>query len=293
MASPRRGLSDYAHKHIQLVQGASGAYRFLHGQGFPIFEISASYRPFAEAVGKKLGFNTKHIFCTELDLDRYTLSAPETAELLRWQQEITAAPAIELPPEAASPEDLPAAVQDALQVCDRIFGERLPELEIGALCREIKPVGGPEKARALEESLSRTGLTMKEMIYVGDSSTDVQAFAAVRAGGGLAVSFNGNHDAVQAAEVSIIADNAWPVALIASIFRLWGKEGVLELATKGSAEAGRYLVLPEEVIDTLMRGLKGRNFNLYSPASVGLEKIVQESAAMRNKLLGAARANLG
>ena len=29
------------------------------------------------------------------------------------------------------------------------------------------------------------------MVYVGDSSTDVPAFEAVRAGGGLAISFNG------------------------------------------------------------------------------------------------------
>ena len=145
-------------------------------------------------------------------------------------------------------------------------------MEIGVIYREVNPVGGPEKARALEESLSRTGLTMADVIYVGDSITDVQAFEAVRAGGGLGISFNGNRYAVKAAEVSIIADNAWPIALVASVFRLWGKEGVMELATKGAAGASRYLVLPEEVIEILMRGLQGRNFNLYSAAARKPEK---------------------
>jgi energy-converting hydrogenase A subunit R len=154
-------------------------------------------------------------------------------------------------------------------------------------------VGGPEKARALEESLSRTGLTMADVIYVGDSITDVQAFEAVRAGGGLGISFNGNRYAVKAAEVSIIADNAWPVALVASVFRLWGKEGVLELATKGAAGASRYLVLPEAVIDTLMRGLQGRNFSLYSPTTRDPEMIAKESMAMRAKLRGSPVAALG
>ena len=287
------GLSDYCSRHIQLVQGASGAYRFLHGQGFPIFAISAGYRQFAEAVGKKLGFNPKHIFCTELDLDRYRLSEAETAELLRLEQEIATAPEIELPPEAAALEDLSPAVQDALKICNRIFFKRLPEMEIGLIYQEVNPLDGPAKAQALAESLTRTELTMKDMIYVGDSSTDVQAFKAVRAGDGLAISFNGNQQAVKAAEVIIIADNAWPIALIASVFHLWGKEGVMELATKGTAGAGRYLVLPEAVIDTLMRGLQGRNFNLHAAASLNMEKIVQESEAMRAKLLGPAVATLG
>lgn len=286
-------ISDYSRKSVKLVPGVEGAYKFLLAQGFPIFAISTSYRQFAEAVGKKLGFSPKNIFCTELDLDRYSLTAAEGEELLGLQQEIAAAPEIVLPPTAASPADLPEPVREAIKVCDRVFSERIPEMDIGAIYREVQPVGGPDKARAVEESLARTKLTLKDVIYVGDSITDVQAFAAVRAGGGLSISFNGNRYAVKAAEVSIIADNAWPIALIASIFLLWGKEGVMELATKGSAEASRYLVLPDAVIDVLMKGLKGRNFNLYSAASTKMEKIIQESAAMRIKLLGSVVTSLG
>jgi len=286
-------ISDYSQKSIMLVPGAAAAYKFLHAQGFPIFEISTSYRQFAEAVGARLGFDAQHIFSTELDLDRYPLSPAEKEELLRLQQEIVAAADLELPPEAASPQNLPPGVQDAVELCDRIFWERIPEMDIGVIYREVNPVGGPDKARALEESLKRTDLKMSDVIFVGDSITDVQAFAAVRAGGGLGVSFNGNRHAVKAAEVSIIADNAWPVALVASVFHLWGKEGVMELATKGSAGASRYLVLPEAVIETLMQGLQGRNFNLYAASTREPEVVAQESMAMRARLRGAAVASLG
>ncbi len=288
-----RQISDYSRKSIMLVPGVEGAYKFLHSQGFPIFAISTSYRQFAEAVGSKLGFDAAQIFCTELDLDRYRLSAAEAEELLRLQQEIVAAPQIELPRDAAGFADLPEPVQEAVQKCDRIFFERIPEMDIGVIYREVNPVGGPDKARALEESLARTGLALGDVIYVGDSITDVQAFDAVRAGGGLSISFNGNRYGVKAAEVSIIADNAWPIALVASVFRLWGKEGVLELAVKGAAGASRYLVLPEEVIEPLARGLQGRNFNLYSATSRKQEAIIQEGAAMRARLRGAAVAALG
>jgi predicted HAD superfamily phosphohydrolase len=286
-------ISDYSQKNVKLLPGVEGAYKFLHAQDFPIFEISTSYRQFAEAVGKKLGVSPKNIFATELDLDRCSLSAAEREELLKMQQEIAAAPEIAVPPEAASPEDLPGPVREAIQVCDRIFYERLPQMEISPIYRGVQPVGGPDKAKALEESLDRTKLTLKDVIYVGDSITDVQAFRTVRAAGGLSISFNGTRYAIKAAEISVIADNAWPIALLASVFRLWGREGVMELTSKGAAEAGRYLVLPEAVIDTLMRGLKGRNFNLYSPLSHKPEKIIQESAAMRLKLLGPEVASLG
>jgi hypothetical protein len=67
----------------------------------------------------------------------------------------------------------------------------------------------------------------------------------------------------------------------------------MELATKGTAGASRYLVLPEAVIDILMRGLKGRNFNLYATSNRDPEKIAQESMAMRARLRGAAVASLG
>jgi len=286
-------LNDYFRKNLMLMPGVEGAYRFLNAQGFPIFEVSAGYRHYAEAVGKKLKFNLKRIFGMELDLDRYALTPAAKEELLAWQREIAGAPEIALPPGAASLEDLPEPAQEAIQVCDRIFGERIQALDLGVIYREVRSVEGPDKARAVAESLEQTGLALKDVIYVGDGRTDIQAFEAVQAGGGIGISFNGDLHAVRAAEVSVIADNAWPIALLASVFRLWGKEGVMELATKGAAGASRYLVLPEAVIDTLMRGLQGRNFNLHTPVSRDPESTATESMAMRARLRGAAVASLG
>ncbi|MDD2901027.1 MAG: hypothetical protein PHU44_01160 [Syntrophales bacterium] len=285
-------LSDYARKSLKLIPGVEAAYKFLQTQDFPIFAISSGYRQFAEAVGEKLGFSPKNILCAALDLDRISLSAAEKEELLKLAQEITAAAEIKPPPGAASIQDLPDPVRQAIAVCDRILGERLPRMASAALYREVTPLTGPEKARAVEESLARTKLTLKDIIYVGDSLTDVQVFEAVTAAGGLSISFNGSRSAVRAAEISVIADNAWPIALLASIFLLWGKEGVMELADKGSEGASRYLVLPDAVIDTLMRGLKGRNFNLRSALSQDQESTVLESMAMRAKLLGPEMASL-
>ena len=283
-------ISEHAHQQLMLVPDATGAYNFLHAQRFPIFALSTGYRQFAVAAAKKLGFSPKNIFAAELDLDHYKISEAEKAELLGCQQEIAQAPDIVPPPEAVSPEDLPPPVREAVQVCDRIFKEKVPQMEIGALYQEVQLLGGPEKARAVSEILTRSDLTLKDTIYVGDGLSDVQVLEAVKTGGGLGISFNGDINAIKAAEVCLIADNAWPIALIASVFVLWGKEGIMEIATKGQAGASRYLVLPEAVIDYLMQGLKGRNFNLYASNARDPETTAQESMAMQAKLRGAALA---
>ncbi len=286
-------IEAYSRENVTLTPGAEGAFKFLHGLNFPIFEISTSYRPFAEAVGLKLGFTKERIFCTELDLDRYSLSTAEAEELKRLQGEIVAAPAIELPPDAATAADLPAPATEAIGVLDRIFWERLPAMAIGALCQEVNPIGGPEKAKAVADSVAKTGLSLADTIYVGDSLTDVQAFEAVREGGGLAISFNGNRDAVNAAEVIVVADSAWPLALLAAIFQLWGKQGVLEMACPETRDKSRSLVLPEAVIEPIGMGLEGHLFNLYDQSAENLDKVIEESQAMRAKLRGEAVAALG
>jgi energy-converting hydrogenase A subunit R len=286
-------MEDYSRRSVKLVPGAAEAYQFLHTRNFPIFEISTSYRQFAEAVGLKLGFDPEHIFCTELDLDRFKLEAAEAEELQRLGGEIVGAPEIDLPLDAAGLADLPNPVQEAIGTLERIFWERLPAMEIGALYQEVNPIGGPEKAKAVSDSLMKTGVSLADTIYVGDSITDVEAFEAVRAGGGLAISFNGNRYAINAAEVIVVSDSAWSIALLTAICQLWGKEGVLEVAAPETRAKSRSLVLPEEVIEPIFTGLDGRLLNIYLSKGIDRDKIAKESVAMRAKLRGEAVAALG
>ncbi len=286
-------LTEHAEKVIRLTPGAREVYQFLHRQGFPIFEISSSYRHFAEAVGKRLGFSPERIVSTELDLDRYALSPAEAERLSAIKDEVAALPELVIPPQAATPADLAAESKEVLDRLERIFGEIIPAMDIGRIYREVNPVGGPEKAKALMESLTQTGTAMTDAMYVGDSFTDVEAFKAVRAGGGVALSFNGNRRAVNAAEFIVAADNAWPVALLVAIFQRWGKEGLMELATSSQAGHAKIVAIPEAVIEPIMMGLQNRNFSYY-PANVSnKERVIQESAAMRARLRGEAVAALG
>ncbi len=286
-------IRDFSIQGLRLLPGAAEAYKFLHGFGFPIFAISTGYHQFAEALGSKLGFDAEHIFGTELDLDRYQLATGEAEELRRLEEEIAAAPAIELPSGAASLTDLPAPAQEAIARLDRIFWERLPAMEIGVIYREVNPVGGPEKAKSVADSLAKTDLKLADTIYVGDSSTDVPALEAVRTGGGLALSFNGDRQAVSAAEVAVVSDSAWSIGMLVAIFRLWGKEGVLEVAAPERRSKSRSLVLPEEMIEPIAMGLEGHLFNIYMSVKLNREKLIQESEAMRARLRSESIAALG
>ena len=287
-------IAAYAREHISLVPGAEAAYRFLHTLKFPLYEISTGYRPFAEAVGEKLAFAPERVYSTEVDLDSYELPETEAAELRRLMDEIVAAPDLELPPEAKTPEELPPATRETIRRLDEIFWETIPGMDIGRIYREVNPMGGPEKARAVEDSLAKTGLAMENLLYVGDGITDVPALEKVRNGGGVALSFNGNRYAVEAAEIIVVADTAWPVALLAAVFQTWGKDGVVELAQSTRPGASKYLAIPESMIETIMMGLEqGKTFNLYHPSTAQRQKVVADSTSMRRRLRGDAIATLG
>jgi len=283
----------YSLKSILYVPGVKETYRFLHSLEMPIFEISTSYRQFALAVGMELGFDAAHIFCTELDLDRYTLSSGEVEVLNALKADIVALPEIELPPEATRREDLEPAVQQAITRMDEIFWDLVPGLAIGRIYQDVNPVGGFEKANALTQSLRNTGLPPTAAIYVGDSITDVQAFHRVQEGGGLAVSFNGNRYAVTNAELIIAADSAWPVALVTALFLVHGKAGVLAQAQRGLPGDPAAWGLPDVWTQTIAQGLSGRRAVLATAAGGVTDELIQTSGARRSELRGAAIAALG
>jgi energy-converting hydrogenase A subunit R len=280
-------VAEYSRQHISLMPKAGDAYPFLHSLDFPLFALSAGYRQFAAAVAARLGFAPERLYCTELDLDRYELSEREAKELRRLLGEIVAAPAIDLPPEAKTLEDLAPEVQETIRVLDVIFWDTITRMDIGRIYQEMNPMGGPEKAQALDDSLAQTGLSLTNVMYVGDSLTDAPTLEKVRAGGGVAVALNGNRYASGAAEIIVVADTAWPVALLVGVFRHWGKEGVVELAQSTRPGASRYLVLPEAMIEPIARGLQGSTFNLYHPSTSRPEDVLRDSDAMRRRLRGA------
>jgi len=92
--------------------------------------------------------------------------------------------------------------------------------------REVRPLGGAEKAESIKQACEREGAQLRDVMYVGDSITDVAALREVRKAGGVAVSFNGDRRAVGEADVVVISDRADPMLEIARTFLGGGREAL-------------------------------------------------------------------
>jgi energy-converting hydrogenase A subunit R len=208
-------LQEFSRTSIRFVPGAFEALKRIRAQ-MPTFIISTSYKPYVRAVCEDLQFPFENAYCTKISLDTYALSEEEHQELRTLYDQIVQRKKI--PPMAQSVDEFSGEDRQTLELLDHIFWERVWEMEIGRVLREVQPIGGPEKARALREISERTGISLARTIYVGDSITDVEALALVRQAGGLTVAFNGNRHALRAAELGCISSDALILAEISEAF---------------------------------------------------------------------------
>ena len=111
----------------------------------------------------------------------------------------------------------------------------------GIVFRVVKPIGGREKAEAIKDAAKKTGVELSDVMYVGDSITDVEAFKLVKESGGLTVSFNGNEYAVRNAELAIMSENNTVTAVIAELFSKHEKTGVLRFWRTGATKPSKTL----------------------------------------------------
>jgi energy-converting hydrogenase A subunit R len=213
-----RDLHEFSRSSIRLVPGALEALQRIRAQ-MPAFIISTSYEPYVRAVCEALQFPFENAYCTKISLDAYALSEEERQELLTLYDQIVQRSQIQIPLGVQSVDELSGEDRQTLELLDHIFWERVWGMEIGRVLREVQLIGGPEKARALREISERTGISLAQTIYVGDSITDVEALALVRQAGGLAVAFNGNRYALRAAELGCISSDALILAEIAEAFQ--------------------------------------------------------------------------
>ena len=226
-----RDIEEYSADTVLIVPGARDLLRDV-GAALPTYIISTSYTPYVRALCRGVGFPFAQCRCTSLDLDAWHLTADETEWLRDCAEAIIEQPVIELPEAARSAADLSAADRAAVAALDRLFWN-----DMGAQGRRsadivaaVHPVGGNLKLEALRSIAAGRRVELSEVMYVGDSITDVPPFTAVREAGGVALSFNGNRYALAAAELAAAAADTAPTRELALAFAADGREGVLEAA---------------------------------------------------------------
>lgn len=257
------------------------------------FIVSTSYEHYIKALCEVLEFPFENTYCTRLKLDEFTVTLPESQRLKEFAQEIAAMPVITIPADAKSLSDFSVIDRDTINRLDEIFWSEISSMSCGKIFSDIVTIGGEQKAEAIQSITAKLQISVKEVMYVGDSITDVEAFQLVRKNNGLTVSFNGNNYAVKNAEISVLSENSLITAMIADVFCTHGKEAALQIVKNWNRR-----FLNRSIVNPF---LLGQLFALYPkelpkvqiPAASNMEIIVKESIEFRKKVRGQAIGRLG
>jgi len=285
-------MQEFSTQSLVLISGVKETLQHIRGVAHA-FIVSTSYEHYIKALCKALGFPYEDTCCTKLSIDKYRIAEKEKAKLKKIAKEIAQMPVMEIPPRAKSIKDFSEKNRETIQRLDEIFWKEIASIEIGRFFFEVNPVGGIEKAEAVRDVAQKVGAILSDIMYVGDSITDVEAFRLMKENGGLTVSFNGNQYAVKNAEIAILSENSMVTTVIADVFSRFGKQQTLNLIENWNHQA----LKKSPVNKTLLNRL----FTLYPKelpkvkiiTSQNMETLAKESSEFRKRVRGESIGRLG
>jgi energy-converting hydrogenase A subunit R len=266
-------IIEFSAKNVHLVPGAKEMLSFVNSI-MPSFIVSTSYKQYIQALCDLTGFPFENTYFTSLDMvDEYSVSGEEKQKLMEFRKIIIENPDFE--------------------ILDKIFWDEILKLSLYEIMKNVNPVGGEGKKEAVLDIVNKYGFKESDIMYVGDSITDVEPLKFVKESGGLAISFNGNEYAVMSAEIAVMADNTVITSIIADLFNKFGKIEVINFIKS-------YMDNPEDALNkyTVNKELKGmiKQVNLPKIAVItgeNYERVVNESKTFRNIVRGEAIGALG
>ena len=243
-------MQDFSTRNLLLIAGSKESLKHIQTMS-TAFIVSTSYEHYIRALCDSLDFPFLNTYCTRLTIDKYSLSAEQKTRLKEIAKEIAEMPMMTIPDSARSISDFSKKDQKTISRLDYIFWNEIMAMKIGRIFSEVLPVGGRQKAESVKASAEREGVKLGDVIYVGDSITDVEAFRLVRSNGGLTLSFNGNQYAVRNAEVVIMSENSLVTAAIAELFNVLNKQKTMKILDNWNLETLRSSTISKSIIKDL------------------------------------------
>jgi energy-converting hydrogenase A subunit R len=266
-----QNMKDFSQENVLLIPGARatmGLLQFI----MPTYIVSTSYEPYIRALCDLTNFSFNQCYCTRLDLDSHPLGNADQDKLRQFLLSIVDNPDF-----------------DNLE---RIFWEELPEMEIYSLVEEVKPVGGEAKKEAVLDIMEKRGFQANDLMYVGDSITDVQPLNFAKENGGIALSFNGNEFALDNASIAVISDNTVITSVIADLFNRYDLKVVQDFALSFEKDPEK-AVQEHPLNPQLASKLVETNTRLEMVTENNLEELKEESSKFRKKVRGESIGGLG
>ncbi len=284
-------MEDFSAQNILLIAGSQTTLQHVLGISDP-YIVSTSYEHYIRALCKAAGFPYKNTYCTKVSLDKIPIAPQERDPLLEIAQEIAQTRLIDIPQGAASAEDFCDCDQEILQRFDEIFWGILPKMSVGKFL-DVVTVGGEQKAESIRDAAKRHNCDLKDVMYVGDSITDVEAFCLVREGGGLSVSFNGNSYAVRNAEVAVQSESNLVTAVLADVFCKQSKAAALSLVENWSPDAIVQSGVDEGLLCSFQQVTADRLPKVQIVTSKNMDSITKDSSEYRKRVRGVSIGRLG
>ncbi len=285
-------IQEFSAQNLLLMPNIKETLNYV-GKLAHTFIVSTSYEHYIKALCQALGFPYENTYCTRLNLDKYALTIEEKAKLQKIAKEIAEMPLIKIPEKAKSLNEISEKDQKTIQRLDEIFWEEITKMSIGKILSEVNPISGSEKAEAVKSIVERLDIPLSEVIYVGDSITDVEAFQLVRENSGLTVSFNGNQYAVRNAEIAVLSGNSMVTAIIVDSFSRFGKQETLTLVENWSKEALKKSRINEKLLNRLFALYPKELPKVKIITKENMEILAKESSEFRKKVRGEGIGSLG
>ena len=286
-------MRGFSAEHLVCIAGIGNTLQYVRGLA-PAFIVSASYEHYLRSLCEVLNFPFENAYCTRVCLDNYGLGAKERQKLKQIAKELANMPIFDIPSDIESLDNLEEKEQETVRRLDEIFWKEIAvEMEIGTIYCEVKPVGGGQKAEAIEDIARRLNVTVADVMYVGDSITDDEAFRLVERKGGLTVSFNGNQYAVKNSEVAVLSENSVVTGVIADAFLRFGKPEALRLVKNWNKKELEKSGISQSLIKRLFKSYPRKLPKAVIVTEENVEALAEESSRFRNKVRGEAVGRLG
>jgi len=226
-------------RRARLVEGATDLVNILARGGWKVYVISTSYAPHAHHIADQLHISADRVACTSFPAQGYQARLDEAARDLIHRVE---GQMLELSP--------PTDDEGIRSLLDRFYWEELPATKWGDPLTAMQVMGGSRKAEAARRFAAESGVTLADVVAVGDSITDAALLRAVEEEGGLALAFNANTYALPYATAAVASTTLLDLA---PLFEAWAEgrrpavESLCDRLPMADWLAGRELT--EEVIE--------------------------------------------
>lgn len=271
-------LIDFSRNNIYSVNDSKFLLEYLKGT-MNTYIVSTSYGQYIEAVSNYMEVPFENTFYTNVNVDELELTDDEIEKIKEYKNSILENP-------------------DDYDLFDEIFFSEISEMGIYDKIREIEVVGGQGKKLAIDEIIKRDAINTNEILYIGDSITDVEPLDFARKNNGISISFNGNEYPLKVAEIAIVSPSAIATAVIADIYARHDKNNVLEFIDDYNSTENMEKLFDDCDIDD---EIKKRFFSIFTNnypliqiiTDENYENILKESKKMRNDIRGQDIGGLG